>query len=123
MNVLTLMGREDLKEIVFHGAAEYLPSKTEPVFSDAAKDLAERAMEYTKEHPLYVVAIAAITNVASACAASMYGSCVCIYRQRTGAGISSQREKTGFVIIWQMLQLLKQNGAEPVMSGPEQSGM
>ncbi|MCI6004567.1 MAG: nucleoside hydrolase [Blautia sp.] len=66
MNVLTLMGREDLKEIVFHGAAEYLPSETEPVFSDAAKDLAERAMEYTEEHPLYVVAIAAITNVASA---------------------------------------------------------
>lgn len=66
MNVLTLMGREDLKRIVFHGAAEYLPSETEPVFSDAAKDLAERAMEYTEEHPLYVVAIAAITNVASA---------------------------------------------------------
>ena len=66
INVLTLLEREDLKEHVYRGSTEYLPSETEPVISDAAKDLAERAMDYTEEHPLYVVAIAAITNVASA---------------------------------------------------------
>ena len=66
MNVLTLMEREDLKDRIFRGSTSYLPSETEPVVSDAAKDLAERAMEYSEEHPLYVVAIAAITNVASA---------------------------------------------------------
>ena len=66
MNVLTLMEREDLKDRVFRGSTSYLPSETEPAVSDAAKDLAERAMEYSEEHPLYVVAIAAITNVASA---------------------------------------------------------
>ena len=66
MNVLTLLEREDLKQVVYRGSTEYLPSETEPVISDAAKDLAERAMNYTEEHPLYVVAIAAITNVASA---------------------------------------------------------
>ena len=66
MNVLTLLEREDLKEHVYRGSTEYMPSETEPVISDAAKDLAERAMNYTEEHPLYVVAIAAITNVASA---------------------------------------------------------
>ena len=66
MNVLTLLEREDLKEHVYRGSTEYLPSETEPVISDAAKDLAERAMNNTEEHPLYVVAIAAITNVASA---------------------------------------------------------
>ena len=66
MNVLTLLEREDLKEHVYRGSTEYLPSETEPVISDAAKDLAKRAMDYTEEHPLYVVAIAAITNVASA---------------------------------------------------------
>ncbi len=66
MNVLTLLEREDLKEHVYRGSTEYLPSETEPVISDAAKDLAERAMNYTEEHPLYVVAMAAITNVASA---------------------------------------------------------
>ena len=66
MNVLTLLEREDLKEHVYRGSTEYLPSETEPVISNAAKDLAKRAMDYTEEHPLYVVAIAAITNVASA---------------------------------------------------------
>ena len=66
MNVLTLLEREDLKQVVYRGSTEYMPSETEPVISDAAKDLAKRAMDYTEEHPLYVVAIAAITNVASA---------------------------------------------------------
>jgi inosine-uridine nucleoside N-ribohydrolase len=36
------------------------------VISDAARDLAERALQYSPENPLYVVAIGAITNVASA---------------------------------------------------------
>lgn len=66
MNVLTLLEREDLKEHVYRGSTQYLPSETEPVISDAAKDLAERAMQYTEENPLYVIAIGAITNVASA---------------------------------------------------------
>lgn len=66
MNVLTLMEREDLKKIVYRGSTRYLPSEKEPVISEAAQDLAERAMGYTEDHPLYVVAIAAITNVASA---------------------------------------------------------
>ena len=66
LNILTLMDREDLKDRIFHGSTGYLPSETEPVISDAARDLAERAMQYSEEQPLYVVAIAAITNVASA---------------------------------------------------------
>lgn len=66
MNILTLMEREDLKQHVYRGSIGYLPSETEAVISDAAKNLAERAMEYTEETPLYVVAIGAITNVASA---------------------------------------------------------
>ena len=51
---------------VFKGSAAYLPSETEAVESPAAKDLAQRAMRYAPENPLYVVAIGAITNVASA---------------------------------------------------------
>lgn len=66
LRVLTLMEREDLKEVVFRGSTEYMPSEDEPVLSDAAKDLAERAMNYTEENPLYVIAIGAITNVSSA---------------------------------------------------------
>ena len=37
-----------------------------PVVSDAARDLAQRADGYSPEKPLYIVAIGAITNVASA---------------------------------------------------------
>lgn len=66
MNILTLLEREDLKEVVYRGSTCYMPSETEPVISDAAKDLAERAMNYTEDQPLYVVAIGAITNVSSA---------------------------------------------------------
>jgi inosine-uridine nucleoside N-ribohydrolase len=43
-----------------------LPSEEEAVESPAAADLAELAMKYTEEKPLYVIAIGAITNIASA---------------------------------------------------------
>ncbi len=66
MNVLTLLEREDLKEKVYRGSTKYMPSEKEPVISDAANDLVERAMSYTEENPLYVIAIGAITNVSSA---------------------------------------------------------
>ena len=42
-NILTLLGREDLKANVFRGSTAYMPSEKEPVISDAAKDLTERA--------------------------------------------------------------------------------
>lgn len=66
LNVLRLMGREDLEAIVHKGAERFLPSETEPVDSPAARHLASLAMQYTKDAPLYVIAIGAITNVASA---------------------------------------------------------
>ncbi len=65
-NILGLMGRKDLMEKVYDGSKEYLRDEATPVDSPAARDLAERAMHYTSDHPLYVIAIAAITNVASA---------------------------------------------------------
>lgn len=66
MKILELMDREDLKKSVYKGSTRFLPSETEAVESDAARDLVQRAMEYAAEKPLYVVAIGAITNVASA---------------------------------------------------------
>lgn len=66
LRLLTLLGREDLKKEVYRGSTKYMPSETEPVISDAAEDLVKRAMEYTQENPLYVVAIGAITNISSA---------------------------------------------------------
>lgn len=65
-NVLTLMEREDLKAIVKKGSAAYLTDEKTPVISDAAEHLVKLAMEHTEEHPLYVIAIGAITTVASA---------------------------------------------------------
>lgn len=51
---------------VYEGSTAYLPDEKTPVISAAARDLAERAKSYSPEKPLYVVAIGAITNVASA---------------------------------------------------------
>ncbi len=51
---------------VFRGSTAFLSDEHTPVISDAARDLAERARQYSPEKPLYVVAIGAITNVASA---------------------------------------------------------
>jgi hypothetical protein len=65
-NVLALMKREDLKPLVQRGSTGYLPSETTAVDSDAARDLAALAMRYSEDKPLYVIAIGAITNVASA---------------------------------------------------------
>ena len=51
---------------VYRGSLAYLPDEKTPVDSPAARDLAARAEQYSPENPLYVVAIGAITNVASA---------------------------------------------------------
>ncbi len=66
LKLLPLLHREDMAPFVFRGSDCYLPDEETPVESDAAKDLASRAMDYSPENPLTVVAIGAITNVASA---------------------------------------------------------
>jgi inosine-uridine nucleoside N-ribohydrolase len=63
LKLLKLAGEERL---VFKGSGAYLSGESEPVESPAARDLAGRAEAYAPDHPLYVVAIGAITNVASA---------------------------------------------------------
>jgi len=49
---------------VYKGSESYLKSKTEPVISDAAKNIVDTVK--ASDTPVYVVAIGAITNVASA---------------------------------------------------------
>ncbi|MBR3928749.1 MAG: nucleoside hydrolase [Clostridia bacterium] len=66
LTLLDFAGRSDLKEVTFKGSIDYLKDEKTPQISDAAKDLSARAMKYSSENPLYVVAIGAITNVASA---------------------------------------------------------
>lgn len=63
LNILRLSGEETQ---VFKGSGKYLEDENTPVISDSARDLAERVNGYSPENPLYVVAIGAITNVASA---------------------------------------------------------
>jgi inosine-uridine nucleoside N-ribohydrolase len=62
--LLPLLGRTDVP--VYRGSLGYLPSETEALDSPAARDLVARAKGYSPARPLYVVAIGAITNVASA---------------------------------------------------------
>ena len=66
LNLLALMGQTDRISSVFRGSRTYLENETTPVDSEAARHLTEMAMEYAPDRPLYVIAIGAITNVASA---------------------------------------------------------
>ncbi len=52
--------------LVYRGSTGYLTGRAAPEQSPAALDLVERAMAAPSDDPLYVVAIGAITNVASA---------------------------------------------------------
>ena len=62
--ILKLAGETDVP--TFRGSLTYLPDEKTPVVSPAAEHLAQLANNYSPEKPLYVVAIGAITNVASA---------------------------------------------------------
>ena len=66
LKLLGLAGCQELRDVVFRGSASYLPDEGTPVPSPAAEDLARRAMGYSPEAPLYVIAIGALTNIASA---------------------------------------------------------
>ncbi len=66
LHLLRLMGRGELAEITCRGSTDYLPNERTAVDSPAARHLAELAAAYSPERPLYVLAIGAITNVASA---------------------------------------------------------
>lgn len=63
-NIIKLCGGSSAE--VFKGSRTYLPNETTFVDSPAARDLVERAKKYSPNNPLYVIAIGAITNIASA---------------------------------------------------------
>ena len=64
--IFKLLSLLDEKVDVFKGSEKYLDNENTPVISSAAQDLAERVKNYSPQNPLYVVAIGAITNIASA---------------------------------------------------------
>ena len=64
--LLSLAEMSDLESRVFKGSEEFLKDEKTAVRSDAADFMAALADDYSPEKPLYIVAIGAITNVASA---------------------------------------------------------
>lgn len=64
LRVFERMNMKPPENFVFKGSTRYLESLDTPCHSEAVDDLIQRAM--SAEKPLYVVAIGAITNVASA---------------------------------------------------------
>lgn len=64
--ILELNEKGSLMDIAFKGSEHYLKDEKTGVPSPAASDLAKRAENYSAEKPLYVIAIGAITNIASA---------------------------------------------------------
>ncbi|MFC3800472.1 nucleoside hydrolase [Cohnella sp. GCM10012308] len=65
LKISKLMGTEG-RIPVYRGSTTYLPDASTPVVSEASEDLVQRALASPDDDPLYVVAIGAITNVASA---------------------------------------------------------
>ncbi len=65
LRLLALMRRAP-SGLVFRGSTAYLDPGAAPERSEAALDLVERALSATPDDPLHVVALAALTNVASA---------------------------------------------------------
>lgn len=66
LKILELADCNELKDKVFKGSENYLPNERTAVDSDSAEFMAKLADNYSPENPLYIVAIGAITNVASA---------------------------------------------------------
>ena len=64
--ILKLLRLAHTEYPVYRGSTVYLPDENTPVDSPAAAHLAKLAADYSPDKPLYVVAIGAITNVASA---------------------------------------------------------
>lgn len=65
LRLLDRMGKR-AENFVFRGVTDYVGSRKEPLHAPAVDDLVERARSASEDDPLYVVCIAAISNIASA---------------------------------------------------------
>lgn len=97
--LLKLAQREELSTIVHRGSEEFLPDEATPVPSDAASFMAELADTYTPENPLYIIAIGAITDVASAILKNprMKENCVIIWLGGHGIHMPEQAAEFNMV--------------------------
>jgi len=65
LKILRLMNKESLNSLVFCGSENYLHDEKTPVDSLAARELVRLSYLGDSNDPLYIIAIGAITNVAS----------------------------------------------------------
>ncbi len=63
--VVTRCGRNDLNSVIFKGCSKGTDVNS-PEKSEAVLELIERSKNYSKENPLYVIAIGPMTNIADA---------------------------------------------------------
>lgn len=66
LKLLELADCPAYKEKVYKGAECFLKDEKTPVLSKATRDLVQRALAHSEKDPLYVIGIAAATNIASA---------------------------------------------------------
>ncbi len=66
LKVLRLLEREDLIARTYRGSETYLPEELTPVRSEAAEKIIELSRGHSAQNPLYVIALACLTNIASA---------------------------------------------------------
>ncbi|MBR2293212.1 MAG: nucleoside hydrolase [Clostridia bacterium] len=66
LKLLALMGRATFADKVYRGSTAYLSDEVIPVMSEAAEKLVAEARAHAPQSPLYIVALGALTNVASA---------------------------------------------------------
>lgn len=64
--VLKLLKKEEYADKVYKGSDQFLTNEETPIESEAVRHLIELAQHYTTDNPLYVIGIAASTNIASA---------------------------------------------------------
>lgn len=65
-HVLKLLKQEEYADAVYPGADRFLTDEKTPVKSAAVSQLIKLSENYNADHPLYVIGIAACTNIASA---------------------------------------------------------
>lgn len=64
--ILDMLGEKQYHSIVYSGSEDFLKDEKSPQASKAVNELIRLSQDYTEENPLYVLAIAACTNIASA---------------------------------------------------------
>ena len=66
LRLLELTGKQEYISLTYKGSERFLLDEKTPVHSDAAQKMIKLAANYDEKNPLYVIAIGALTNVASA---------------------------------------------------------